>query len=170
MALYIADGVRYLYTPTWKGQEISPWSGFLLDLIMGAIVTLPSTFGYGLAARRLLPARVLRYRYGLYGISVVAAAVTIGVQWLLMPWLSKSGLRSSNWLAAVVLGCGGLGAAIGSGLLAIGRAAGWLHVPVYPYPACVHCGYNLTGNTSGRCPECGEVAEQSTTPSDSSED
>ncbi|MCP4248116.1 MAG: hypothetical protein GY778_13810 [bacterium] len=22
-------------------------------------------------------------------------------------------------------------------------------------PACVECGYNLTGNTSGRCPECG---------------
>ena len=23
---------------------------------------------------------------------------------------------------------------------------------------CVHCGYELTGNTSGICPECGEVA------------
>ena len=22
-------------------------------------------------------------------------------------------------------------------------------------PTCRHCGYNLTGNTSGRCPECG---------------
>ncbi len=23
---------------------------------------------------------------------------------------------------------------------------------------CVACGYNLTGNMSGRCPECGETA------------
>lgn len=22
---------------------------------------------------------------------------------------------------------------------------------------CEHCGYNLTGNTTGRCPECGET-------------
>ena len=25
-----------------------------------------------------------------------------------------------------------------------------------PYPICKTCGYNLTGNTSGVCPECGE--------------
>ena len=23
---------------------------------------------------------------------------------------------------------------------------------------CIHCGYNLTGNESGACPECGETA------------
>lgn len=22
---------------------------------------------------------------------------------------------------------------------------------------CIHCGYNLTGNTSGVCPECGRT-------------
>ena len=26
-------------------------------------------------------------------------------------------------------------------------------------PACIECGYNLTGNLSGRCPECGEPAD-----------
>lgn len=26
-------------------------------------------------------------------------------------------------------------------------------------PICPHCGYNLTGNTSGRCPECGKSIE-----------
>ncbi len=25
---------------------------------------------------------------------------------------------------------------------------------------CLRCGYNLTGNTSGRCPECGEAIER----------
>jgi hypothetical protein len=27
------------------------------------------------------------------------------------------------------------------------------------YPFCERCGYNLTGNTSGRCPECGTPLE-----------
>ena len=27
---------------------------------------------------------------------------------------------------------------------------------------CVHCGYNLTGNTSGVCPECGEALPMQT--------
>ncbi|HKQ47296.1 MAG TPA: hypothetical protein VJZ71_04400 [Phycisphaerae bacterium] len=26
-------------------------------------------------------------------------------------------------------------------------------------PLCPRCGYNLTGNTSGRCPECGQPVE-----------
>lgn len=26
---------------------------------------------------------------------------------------------------------------------------------------CARCGYNLTGNVSGRCPECGTPAERS---------
>ena len=25
---------------------------------------------------------------------------------------------------------------------------------------CIHCGYNLTGNVSGRCPECGAVTHE----------
>lgn len=27
--------------------------------------------------------------------------------------------------------------------------------PIYPSGHCQRCGYNLTGNVSGRCPECG---------------
>ena len=27
-------------------------------------------------------------------------------------------------------------------------------------PACASCGYNLTGNTSGYCPECGTMIER----------
>jgi predicted RNA-binding Zn-ribbon protein involved in translation (DUF1610 family) len=30
--------------------------------------------------------------------------------------------------------------------------------PLNRYPACATCGYNLTGNTSGTCPECGTPA------------
>jgi len=35
----------------------------------------------------------------------------------------------------------------------------WLSRPVDPY-ACTTCGYNLTGNVSGICPECGTPIAQ----------
>lgn len=33
---------------------------------------------------------------------------------------------------------------------------------IWPYlpDVCAGCGYNLTGNTSGTCPECGRAARQ----------
>ena len=34
--------------------------------------------------------------------------------------------------------------------------------PIYPPGHCRHCGYNLTGNVSGRCPECGEEGDSET--------
>jgi hypothetical protein len=38
------------------------------------------------------------------------------------------------------------------------------HVPRLTDPSlCVECGYNLTGNVSGRCPECGERIPESAT-------
>ncbi len=33
----------------------------------------------------------------------------------------------------------------------------------FPGPGCIGCGYDLTGNTSGRCPECGSLIRPSTT-------
>jgi len=33
----------------------------------------------------------------------------------------------------------------------------------FPGPGCIECGYDLTGNTSGRCPECGSLIPPSTT-------
>ncbi len=29
----------------------------------------------------------------------------------------------------------------------------------HPYPFCLNCEYNLTGNTTGVCPECGEAVD-----------
>lgn len=35
----------------------------------------------------------------------------------------------------------------------------WSARRVAPTVVCHHCGYNLTGNVSGRCPECGREVE-----------
>ena len=32
----------------------------------------------------------------------------------------------------------------------------WRKLAARGIPCCMHCGYNLTGNVSGVCPECGE--------------
>lgn len=45
-------------------------------------------------------------------------------------------------------------------VLAVGLAyavARWLHRRRCPPGHCQKCGYNLTGNVSGRCPECGTL-------------
>lgn len=45
-------------------------------------------------------------------------------------------------------------------LLAIPVAILWrLDRPKVPPGHCTTCGYNLTGNESGRCPECGDPIE-----------
>ena len=36
----------------------------------------------------------------------------------------------------------------------------WLDRPRTPAGHCRNCGYNLTGNVSGRCPECGSSAQR----------
>ncbi len=36
------------------------------------------------------------------------------------------------------------------------RYVAWCNRHIPPAPRCVECGYNLTGNVSGVCPECGE--------------
>ncbi|MBN2448306.1 MAG: hypothetical protein JXO22_16385 [Phycisphaerae bacterium] len=41
------------------------------------------------------------------------------------------------------------------------KAANWLFPPPMNIPGkCRHCGYDLRGTTSGRCPECGNTVEQ----------
>jgi DNA-directed RNA polymerase subunit RPC12/RpoP len=66
-----------------------------------------------------------------------------------------------QWLFAVcaslllvpILVASPVGAAVGVALI---MASLWL--PARPPPRsgiCRHCGYDLTGNISGRCPECG---------------
>jgi len=49
------------------------------------------------------------------------------------------------WLPLLLLAAGGL-------------AAAWLARCRIPPGHCAGCGYNLTGNVSGRCPECGRPA------------
>ena len=60
-----------------------------------------------------------------------------------------------------------LGFCVFIGMIQFG--AYWVHFPANQYARrlaanqCLHCGYSLTGNVSGFCPECGSIV----TPADS---
>lgn len=48
------------------------------------------------------------------------------------------------------------------GLVSLALMSGFVYIrmrywPLYPPGHCIQCGYNLTGNVSGTCPECGNV-------------
>lgn len=73
---------------------------------------------------------------------------------LLDDWRMYSALSSESTLSAI------LGRVcvpvIGMGLLcrAMPALRDFISIEI-PNPLCKHCGYNLTGNVSGICPECG---------------
>jgi hypothetical protein len=82
--------------------------------------------------------------------------------------LAIAGGIAANALGQIVLAGGGPGACVGFVLLpsyCVGSAAtgailarlvrGKSHAP----GQCQRCGYDLTGNVSGRCPECGDRIE-----------
>ena len=69
-------------------------------------------------------------------------------------WTFTAGIEDTGSYAYVLIWKLVIAFAVASVLLALPFT--WRrHQPGH----CVTCGYNLTGNTSGRCPECGENAE-----------
>ncbi len=58
------------------------------------------------------------------------------------------------WITGTAIGCWVVAAGLG---LLVGWRTYRKNTRVEPAePRCATCGYNLTGNVSGRCPECGE--------------
>jgi hypothetical protein len=92
------------------------------------------------------PSRRQIAQEALAGLLVAALAQALGPGWSL-PSLSLSGIGHAPLLAAVVA------AALFSliSLLVPPRRARRRD----GVPPCLHCGYDLTGNLSGTCPECG---------------
>ncbi len=65
---------------------------------------------------------------------------------LLTPWPAVAALSGAIWAATIGGPCALAGVIM---IIALRRAGHG-----YPRGHCQRCGYNLTGNTSGRCPEC----------------
>ena len=118
-------------THFWEGYELA----ILLSLCLGSPL-LGFVIGYGRAG--WLFARKTARWLGIYYIFAVAAGfLVLNLRLGLLLCL----LVPAGPLLGIIL--------VAEGLLLVRRP------PMDPVPACDGCGYNLTGNTSGICPECG---------------
>jgi hypothetical protein len=99
--------------------------------------------------------------------------VTIGVYttWLAVDSVGPavSTARANGWAAgAWMFGWTGVYAVAGPTLLyyaaRVGRLCWRMYAPTAPFPPghCRRCGYDLAGNVSGACPECGAVVGRQT--------
>jgi len=82
---------------------------------------------------------------------MLALTLMCGTAWLTWPYSSITikGIFSNDMLfwGAVML-------VVSAGAISLSRRG-----VSPPWPECSHCGYNLTGNVSGICPECGTPIE-----------
>ena len=62
---------------------------------------------------------------------------------------------------AIILLISASGLLIVAGILAAAVTWFWFMFHGRPTPECCSCGYNLTGLTTPRCPECGEPFDES---------
>jgi hypothetical protein len=126
-------------------------NGVWLKLVCGCgAVPLLTWCLAGALTRRGFWHRTWKLVAGYYAFTVLTAAMYLAVQECIFWVLS---------LTAVILGP----------MLAFGLLVYvWMLPPLPRYPAahCSHCGYNLTGNVSGVCPECSTpVTEHAASPS-----
>ena len=100
--------------------------------------------------------RTVSFWFGLIGYTVLAGLLATGVLVLLRHWI----LFPRSWFGGIVGGLTG-----GTGGLAMRWY--WRHryrrflrerLNASGIPICMKCGYDLTGNESGVCPECGVEA------------
>jgi len=138
----------------WRKRRVGKWvaTGLLLATLVGWVVSSLWTFG-----------RI----NGEGGVTVILAdgGVTFahGLRFPGFPRLWVSSSRPVKWgwgLPHVVARPQGhhVWVPFWSFVLFSVSVAGylWWKDRRFPTGLCLHCGYNLTGNTSGVCPECGE--------------
>ncbi len=100
--------------------------------------------------------RTLSFWIGLIGYTVLAGLAVAGVLVLIRRWIMFPSSLFGGIVGAVTAGTG-----------AIAMNWYWRHryrrflrerLSASGIPICVKCGYDLTGNESGTCPECGREA------------
>lgn len=87
---------------------------------------------------------------------IAVGGLLLGIGALVLPVMLNTGIQGNGSLADIIICVAG-----GLPLLVAGLVSWWMYVTMRWEDAevggryCVQCGYDLTGNVSGRCPECG---------------
>jgi predicted RNA-binding Zn-ribbon protein involved in translation (DUF1610 family) len=101
-----------------------------------------------------------RYWGSMVAIIVLDTAITFALPWLGVPLGWRAQIRAFL-LVGVLIACGTIPLLFRKRIRSSLRSA-LAHMGV---PTCVCCGYDLTANVSGRCPECGTLVPERTAPS-----
>ncbi|MCG3125636.1 MAG: hypothetical protein CHACPFDD_00461 [Phycisphaerae bacterium] len=128
-----------------------PDEGVLVTLAVAAVASV--TLQAGVVTYYLSPKGGSRWPFSFFlffsnAVASITAGFVFGLSWL--DGAVAFVIVGAGWLVTTIIGV--LGAA---GSFISSRV--FNYVRRFPEPdECPCCGYNLTGNTSGRCPECGE--------------
>lgn len=136
IALALAGVCVLAFYGTWGKQPV-----------LGAVVVL-------VASALMLPAAIARFWLGLAGMAV--CLLHAGVLYFWMTYCPDGDFYDPHVMGAALAFWAWLLGAAALGLATLGSA---LLRTVFRHPprpgTCKRCGYDLTGNVSGRCPECG---------------
>ena len=123
----------------WKVGLVNQRSGFALAVSHGSVGVLHSDVWGPFAADGWICERAARW-------AEPTVWKTLGLQWPAVHKSAGTGVLVPLWLPVL---------AVGVGATVLHRQRNRLRVG-----SCQHCGYDLTGNVSGRCPECGAAIER----------
>ncbi len=147
-----------------RARRIAKWTGLVLSVLifLAWVVSIGRDIGY-IAGDRYCIALTA-------GAACVAVTSVVEEYW--QPWRWRPGwvywLPFGSWVAEhsgmpggkliSVLDCVVCPLWIPLLIIAVPTVIAWRRDRKPPPGHCKICGYNLTGNVSGRCPECGEAA------------
>jgi hypothetical protein len=105
-----------------------------------------------------IPAFVYRRTALGFAIAALGPASVMLLAWLVSATMPSAGLMSTPWWLSIY---GMISAAIGAGAVLLACA------PRRALPhECLSCQYDLRGNVTGVCPECGAVTDEARLPGD----
>ncbi|MFH1108365.1 MAG: hypothetical protein V1790_04085 [Planctomycetota bacterium] len=167
-------GIECSSNRSWQGVGVALWIPFLPTLLVTGTLwyhdrkAIRSTWDrlerwLRPPHRRRITLRLILASILAHGVGVVIGLELFGALWNFFLPSSLGWLMGNAWFGGAVIvllwGSPIWGVCWAWGVVRYRNAL----LTRFPGPGCVECGYDLTGNTSGRCPECGSLIPPSTT-------
>ncbi len=152
----------------WEGYGVPMWIPFVLLAPVTVLLWRRDPINIRTAIqrweKRLYPRQEKRVTFKLIGIiTLLHITFTTTISYCLMRFVFfffPYSFRESFMVLYHCIGWAGMVSLLGTPIWALLESWGYVHFSNWllaknPSHCCKKCGYNLTGNISGRCPECG---------------